>query len=59
MGRSLLHPGSFYAFYFLRISDKPLQRFAMRLNRYTVSTLALAQEVLSEERHDWMMVVAQ
>ena len=29
------------------------QRFAVKVNRNTASTLALAQEVLSGERHAW------
>jgi hypothetical protein len=34
-----------------RGESRRLQRFAVKLNRNTASTLALAQEVLSEEKH--------
>ena len=36
---------------FAYFNKLPLQRFAVKLNHNTVSTLALAQEVFSEEKH--------
>ena len=36
-----------------------IQRFAVRLNRKIVNTPVLVQEVFSEERHAWILRVAQ
>jgi hypothetical protein len=45
----------------MSINNKvPLQRFAVKLNHTTIaSTLALAQEVFSEEQHTLVVRVAQ
>jgi hypothetical protein len=42
-----------------RGKELSLQRFAVKLNRNTVNTPALAQEVFSEEKHASIVKVAQ